>query len=140
MKSSKSDKFRIMITILLLLLSIFTNVYSIRQLSKYGLNLIFYDKMSVACQIGGLPGIKSELGNVILQSKMPREVALARVFEQELAGWGEPCASLKNKTEDLREKIVLYRNLRDIAAVLIFLILILRLIINRHNKRANKKK
>jgi len=139
MKFSNADKVRIAITGALLILFLFANIFSIRQMSKYGLKLFFYDKMSVACQIGGLPGLRSELESVISESKMPREVALAKVFKQKLENLNEPCVFLKDTTENLRAKIILYRNLRNLAFGLILLILILRLAVNFYFKRGIKK-
>ena len=134
MKISGVRKVRIAITISLLLLFLFANIYVIRQLMYYGLQLYFYDKMLVAFQIGGSSGLNKELASVLSQEKTPRETALAKSFKKNLNTFKTPDKFLKDTTEELKRKINFFRTSRNIAFVLIMVILLLRLTLNFFTK------
>ncbi|MCK9603747.1 MAG: hypothetical protein M0R66_05245 [Candidatus Omnitrophica bacterium] len=124
------NKTRITIAVILLLLFLFANIYAIRQLTRYGVELYFYDKMLVAYQIGGMRGLNEELESVLLQKEMPRQLAVAKTFEKNLGDLKAPDKFLRDVTGDLRKKIDLYRMLRIVAFVLILIIFLFRLVIN----------
>jgi hypothetical protein len=138
MKISGVRKIRIAITISLLLLFLFANIYAIRQLTRYGIEFYFYDKMLVAYQIGGMPGLRSELKSVLLQDKMPREIAVAKVFQKKLNNLETPENFLKGISKELKRKIDLFRALRNIAFGLIMVIFLFRLALNLLIKKTDK--
>jgi len=131
MKFPKIRKIEIVITIILLILLLFANFYTIRQVMRNGAELYFYDKMLVAYQIGKMPGLKDELENLLLQEKIPSQIALARDFKKNLGRLESPGEFLKDTTEELKKKIILFRKLRSIALGVILVIFILRIIIKR---------
>jgi len=125
-KHLKVRKIRIAITVVLLLLFTFANIHAVRQMARYALELYVYDKLLVAYQVGKDTGMKNELSLLLSQDKMPRQLALARSFDRKMASLASPGEFLENTTEDLKKKIELYRNLRNIAFALIIAILLFR--------------
>jgi len=119
----------IVITVILLILFLFANFYTIRQIMRNGAEVYFYDKMLVAYQIGKMPGLKDELENLLSQEKMPRQMILAKDFKKNLDRLESPGKFLKDTVEDLNKKITLFRKLRNIALGVILVIFILRIII-----------
>ena len=137
MKPSSVHKIRVLLTTVLLLLFLFANIYTIRQIMSCGLELYFYEKMLVAYQVGGEPGIKKELETIISQDKAPREIALAKVFKNKLGNIHQLDRPLKDITENLKKKINLFRNLRNAAFGLILVIFLFQFLLNlsvRKNK------
>jgi len=135
MEFSNIRKLRAAITVLLLLLFLFANIYAIRQMMRLGRELFFYDKMLVAYQVGGLPGVEDELERVLSQNEAPREMALARAFKQDKDNLESTNKFLTQATENLKKKITLFRNLRNLAFGLIIVVLILRLALNLRIKK-----
>ena len=131
MDLSKNRKVRNTIAAVLMVLFLFANIYAVRQLMRYGTELFFYDKLNVAFQTGGVTGFNAELERIILQDKMPREVALAKAFKKDLAKIKEPQDYVQVMVADRSDKVVLFRNLRNIAFFLILGILLLRAILFR---------
>ncbi len=131
MKFQKILKMEIVITIIFLMLFLFANFYTIRQIMRNGAELYFYDKLLVAYQIGKMPGLKDELENLLSQEKIPGQIVLAKDFKKNLHRLESPGKFLKNTTEDLKKKIILFRKLRSIAFGVILVIFILRIIIKR---------
>lgn len=127
------------ISILLLLLFLVANIYTIRQISRYGMQLFFYTKMSVANQVGGTSGLKEELNKIITQDKPGRELTLAKAFQDKLSNLINPGKFLEDTTGKLTKDINLMRILRNISFGLIFLILLLRLAINIYDKKKNRQ-
>ena len=119
----------IVITILLFFFFTFANIYSIRQMSRYAVELFFYDKALVAFQVGGMAGLNDELDRIILQDKMPREIAVAKYFKKNLGNLKSPGEFLKNVVEEKKNKINLFRHLRNVAFGCIVVLILLRLII-----------
>ena len=106
---------------------LFANFYAVRLMGRYGVELFFYDKLSVAYDIGGPEGMKKELKEIMLNEKFPRELVLAHDFESKLKVIDNPQGYLVNKVQDARKKIAFLRNLRTIAIALMFIIFIWRL-------------
>jgi hypothetical protein len=130
MKASGLRKIRIAITVSLLLLFLFANIISIRQLMRYGLELYFYDKMLVAYQIGGINGLTQELEMVLSQDKMPREIRLAQAFKENLRNLQSPDKFLEGIIKEDKKQIDLFRRLRNGAFGIILAIVLLRFALN----------
>jgi hypothetical protein len=130
-KKLKSDS---IIAAALMILFLFANIHAVRQLMRYGTELFFYDKLNVAYQIGGEAGFNKELERVLVLSKMPREVALARSFQKSLVNLAAPEKYVQDKVDDLGKKVALYRFLRNVAFFLILGLLLLRWAISRRVK------
>lgn len=135
MKTSNMHKIRKLLAVLLLLLFLFANIYSIRRIMHYAQELYFYDKMFVAYQVAGEAGVKKELEAIISQEKAPREIALAKVFKEKLNNMPQLDSSLKDTTETLKRNIRLFRNLRNSAFGLIMVVLLSQLFINLRLRR-----
>lgn len=136
MKPLNSDKrTKILISVIIFLLFLFANIYAVRKVMQYGTEVYFYDKMSVAYQIGGINGLKKEMETVLSQSKIPREIKLAKAFQKELNSLTDPGEFLKSTVYEKSRKISLFRNLRSLAFGAILGFLILRLITNKRKQR-----
>lgn len=126
----------IVISILLFLFFAFANIYAIRQLGSYAVELFFYDKLLVAYQIAGMPGVNNELQRILTQEKMPREKAIAGVFKKNLVNLRDCGGFLKNIVEEKKNKINFLRKLRNIAFGCIIVLILLRIMIALHIKKS----
>jgi len=133
-------RIKILSSVILAILFIFANFYSLRQIAHYGLELYFYDKMLVAYQVGGEAGVKTELAKVLSQEKMPSQLKLAEKFKKKLIDLGDPGKFLSEITTEQKCRIKMLRNLRSITFVLIFLIFISRFIYKRFFRSRDKLK
>lgn len=121
-------KFTIMLVFLVCML--FANFYAVRKLMQYGMEVYFYDKLSVAYSIGGAKGLEEELEKMRSTDKMPRELPLAKEFEIKLKNLQDPAVFLRDKVEQNKERISLIRSLRSAAIILMFFIFAWRLSVN----------
>ena len=128
MKSSGIRNIRIAVGVILFFIFMFANLFTVRQMARYGMELYFYDKINVAYQTGGMPGLRNELDRVLFEDNMPREAKLAIEFKRDLDEIDDLGIYLNRLTEDLKHKVNRFRNLRNLAFVLIAIVLVLRLI------------
>lgn len=117
-------------TLILIFCVIFANFYAIRRIEHYGLELYLYDRLLVAYDTGSRNGMDKELKNIISDDKMPRERKLAEEFQAKLINIKDLQGYLKDIVAEKRSKVMLLRNLRLAAVILMLLILGLRLLIN----------
>lgn len=108
---------------------LYANFYAVRKMSNYGVELYFYDKLSVAHDIGGSKGMKDELRKIIFSEKFPKELALARAFESRLQNLKDPAAYVDAQVEHSKARLLFIRHLRTIAIVLMLLLFIWRMIV-----------
>jgi hypothetical protein len=127
---SRTRKISIAITVLLFFFFFFANIYAIRQMARYGVELYLYDKLLVAYQIGGMSGVNNELERIISQDRMPREIKAAKAFKKNLDKLDAPDKFLKNAVEEKKNKINLFRKLRNIAFGCIMALFLLRVALN----------
>lgn len=132
MKFLKMSKPRIAIAIILFVLFVIANFYTVRALMRYGAELYLYDKLLVAYQFAGMNGLRQELSNVLSHDKMRHELVVAEDFEKNLTSQENPEKFLANAVNDRKAKINFLRNLRSIALVLIAAILLLRVALDRY--------
>jgi hypothetical protein len=130
MSFSKTRKISIVITVLLFSFFLFANIYAIRRMGHYGVELYLYDKLLVAYQVGGMPGMKEELERILSQDKMPHEIAEAKAFKKNLDSLEAPDKYLRNAVGESKNKINLFRNLRNIAFACITLLVLIRAALN----------
>lgn len=139
MDISKKRKISRIITALLFFFFLFANIYTIRRLSYYAVELFLYDKLLVAYQVGGMNGVNNELEIILSQDRMPREIALAKTFKNNLGNLKAPDKFLKNAVEEKKKDIRLFRNLRNIAFVCIVALFLLRIMLIRSIKPESEK-
>ncbi|MDD4954937.1 MAG: hypothetical protein PHP17_02730 [Candidatus Omnitrophica bacterium] len=135
MKLSGRQKIRIAVTIVLFLLFVIANFYTVRALGRYGAELYLYDKMLVAYEFAGMNGLKQELSTILSHDKMPHELAAAGNFEKNLAEIKDPYKFLTDKVSERKNKINFLRNLRSVAFIFILAMLLLRIAIDRRSER-----
>lgn len=129
---------RITVTIIMIFLAIFANIIVLRRIGSYVVEVNFYDKLSVAYDIGGAGGLRSELARIKTHDKLKRESALAAEFEKRLANLKEPEAFIDNALAENRKKIKFLISLRNAAMMLILAVFILRAVVDlklRRNKQ-----
>lgn len=130
---------RIAIAAILMALVIFANFVTIRLIGRYAVEVYLYDKLSVAYDIGGMSGLKSELARIKTGEKLRRELKLAAEFEEKLGSLKEPKVFIDNALSGNRKKIMFLRNLRIISFALILAVLALRLFVNLKLARDKKR-
>ncbi len=127
---SMARKISIAITLMLFFFFSFANIYAIRRLGRYTVELFLYDKLLVAYQVAGMPGLNSELERIISYDRMPHEIALAKAFKKNLDKLDAPGKFLKDAVEEEKNNINLFRKLRNIAFGCILVLVLLRLALN----------
>jgi hypothetical protein len=140
MKITRSTALKILVTLIFVALFMFANVYSIRQINRYGVELYFYDKMLVAYQVGGQQGMEAELKRVLDQEKMAIVRKSAEVFKQQIAKLDNPSDYLTRVTDQQKQKIKILKHSRSVAFGLIMLILVWRFISERRLRIQQSKK
>ncbi len=131
---SARQRLNIVISVVLLAMFLFANVYTVRKMMQYGLKLYFFDKLNVAYQTGGRSGLEKELNSMVLKDKMPREATLAQEFREDIKYIKDPGTYLTGMVEDSKTKAVLFRSMRIIAFGLIAIIVFFRFIFNFTSK------
>jgi len=126
---------RIIVMLVFLFCMLFANFYAVRKINLYGIKLYFYDKLLVAYNIGGREGIDKELKEIFASDKFPRELALARDFQTQLGGLKDPATFLNQRSVQSKEKIMLLRNLRSAAIILMLFIFGWRILFNFLQRR-----
>jgi hypothetical protein len=121
---------RITITVTLILLTIFANFIAIKRMAYYAIRANFYDKLSVAYDIGGINGLRSEFAKIKAHGKLRHELAVIAEFEKRLDSLKDPEDFIDNALAENKKQIMLLKNLRSIAITLILIIFILRIIAN----------
>lgn len=134
MNISTKRKLSTAIAVLLFLFFLFANIYAIRRLSYFAVELFFYDKLSVAYEVGGKAGLNNELDKILSQSDMPRQLALAKAFKENSANIEDPAKFLNKATEEKEKEINLFRALRNGAFICIIMLILLRLALNFYVK------
>ncbi|MDD5155991.1 MAG: hypothetical protein PHF11_05890 [Candidatus Omnitrophica bacterium] len=127
---NNKSRIRIAITAVLLFLFLFANFYAVRRMAFYAVQAYLYDKLLVAYRVGGMPGLKSELEEILSSDKMPRELAEARGFKSDLDNIKDPGKFLSDIARQKKAKINFLRNLRIAAFALILVALLARVIVN----------
>jgi hypothetical protein len=112
--------------VLLLLLMLIANFYAFRQIKVHGVGAYFYQRMLVAYEVGGMPGLRQELFRVRERDKNRQELNLAKELEKELTSLGSPQEFLSANLAEKIKKINFFQELRNWAIILICVLLILR--------------
>jgi hypothetical protein len=99
----------------------------------------FYDKLLVAYNIGGVSGLKIELGKIQVTDKLPRESMLAKDFTFRLETLTDPEAFLQDKVNKSKKMISFLESLRSAAIHIMFILFVWRWTINFINKSKSKK-
>lgn len=134
MNISSKRRLSMAITAMLFFFFLFANIYTIRRLGHYAVELFFYDKLLVAYQVGGQSGLDNELERILSQTNMPRQLALAKAFKSGPAKSMAPGEFLRNIINEKTNEINLFRNLRNIAFGCIIALILLRLALSRFVK------
>lgn len=122
---------RMSVTLTMMLLAFFANFIAIRLIARHAIEVYFYNKLSVAYDIGGMPGLESELGKIITRDKLRKELALAADFKKRLAGLNEPEGFIDRSLSESNRQIILLRNLRSVAVALIIAVYLLNIFMLR---------
>ncbi len=113
---------RMAIMALFLLCMLFANFYAVRKMGQYGAELFIYDKLLVAYNVAGREGLEKELDEVFRERNFPRELTVAKEFKEEFKNLKDPGAYLSGKVTQSKGSIILLRNLRTAAIILMILI------------------
>jgi len=127
----KINKISVAITVLLFLLFLYANIYTIKRMGRSGVELYLYDKLLVAYQVGGMPGLNNELERVFSEEKIRLELIEARDFKSKLGSIKDPGKFLQDIVKQKKERIGVLRILRNISFGIILVILLIRIILLR---------
>lgn len=115
---TRSAIIKITITAALALFTIYANFIAIKRMAYYAIRANFYDKLSVAYDIGGIDGLKYELVKIRTRGKLRYEPAAAAELEKRLGALKDPEGFIDNALSENKKKIMLFRNLRSAAIAL----------------------
>lgn len=139
MAVSKIKISRFILMLAFLFCMFFANFYAVRKIIYHGVEVYLYDKLVVAYDIGGKDGINKELNKILTLDKMPHELALAREFQAQYKDLKDPIGYLRQKAAESRGKVMLFRNLRSAAIILLLLIFTWRMLLNLSQKARGRK-
>ena len=121
---------RLIINIIMAFLVIFANFFAVKAMSIYAVEVIAYEKMSVAYNIGGINGLNFEIDQILSHSQFKRELSTAKEFRDLLGTLKEPGVYLQNEISERKNQVVFYNRMRRLSMVLIFILLGARIILN----------
>ncbi|MDD5513459.1 MAG: hypothetical protein PHD09_06800 [Candidatus Omnitrophica bacterium] len=121
---------RLIINIIMAFLVLFANFFAVKAMSIYAVEVIAYEKMSVAYNIGGIDGLKFEIDQILSHSQFKRELSTAKEFRDLLENLEEPGVYLQNEISERKNQVVFYNRMRRLSMVLIFILLGARIILN----------
>lgn len=107
---------------------------------RYGVELNFYDKLSVAYDIGAKHGMEQELKKMLASNRFPKELVLAKAFESQLKNLKDPASYVDEQVKQNTNKISFIRNLRIAAIIIMFFLFIFRISANiscRYKQKQN---
>jgi len=120
-----------MITVIAALLfffcAIYANLYAIKRMERYAVEVYFYDKLQVALQFGGINGLDDELNRISSQGKEKRQQALAEEFKKTLPRLKDPGRYLSDIVTARKAKIIRIKNFRLVAMIIVMAIFCWRL-------------
>ncbi|HQP91185.1 MAG TPA: hypothetical protein PLU24_00745 [Candidatus Omnitrophota bacterium] len=128
-----------LIAVSLFLLFIFANFFTVRQLMRLGSELYYYDKLNVAFETAGRPGMEKEFERMSQEGGLAKEKLFANRTRGYILSLSDPGNYLESVVKDRQEKIALFRNLRNIAFILILVILFIRFLSTCEKKSVSKK-
>ncbi|MEW5758249.1 MAG: hypothetical protein AB1755_02070 [Candidatus Omnitrophota bacterium] len=122
MKFSKDRLAKFVVSLIFLSCVLFANFYAVRKMLSLGTEVYFYDKLSVAYDIGKRAGLDEELKKILSQGKFPKEIVIAKNFEVKLKTLKDPYSFINSEVDKKKDQIKLIRNLRTWAlAIIIFI-------------------
>ncbi|MFH1381040.1 MAG: hypothetical protein ABIH57_02585 [Candidatus Omnitrophota bacterium] len=130
MKFFDKRKKNIAVAVVLFILFIFANFYTVRKAARDAIELYFYDKLLVAYRIGGVNGLNTELNSVFFDPRLQQELKLAEKFKNDQKNIKDVGGFLKNITDKKRKAIRLARVMRVAAFGFIAVFLSVRFILN----------
>jgi hypothetical protein len=123
------------VALLFLLCATYANLYAIRRMERYAVEVYFYDKLAVALQFGGTSGLHDELNRILSEDKQKREQALAAEFKKTLPQLKDPGGYLSGIITTRKAKIMRIKNFRLAAMVIVMTIFCWRFYINYSSRR-----
>jgi len=138
MKLFKNNIIKIVIIMATLCCMFYANFFAVRMMLRYGVQAYFYDKLLVAYDIGGVKGLKVELGKIPLTDKSLRESKLAKDFTVKLSTLSEPGVFLRNKVQESKDMVNNIINLRSVAIVFLIIVFAGKRIVNFLKKVKSK--
>ncbi|MFA5286816.1 MAG: hypothetical protein WC394_00905 [Candidatus Omnitrophota bacterium] len=129
---------KISTAVALIVLAAYVNLIAVNRLGFYAIEVDFYNKLSVAYDIGGIEGLKSTLNKIKIHDKSRHELVVAADFEKKLNALDDPKNFIDNALSQENKKIRLIINLRRVAIALILVIFLLRIFVNIQSLKAKK--
>jgi hypothetical protein len=138
MEFSKRRIIKISAILVFLCCTLFANLFAVRMILDYGVDMYFYDKLLVAYTIGGEKGLKIELDKIPVTDKSTREQMLTKDLTARLARLPDPEAFLKDKVHKSKQVILWVKHLRTAATMLMLILFIWQLLINSAARKCKK--
>jgi len=115
----------------LLFLMVYANFYTINKMERYAVEAFFYQRLSAAYDVGQVSGLRQELAKILEDSKAPVQAALARGLAPKLESMPTPEPYIRSALAQKKAKLVRLKTFRQIAIVLLLLLVVLRIFLNR---------
>ena len=112
---------------MVIILATYANFVAIRRVAVYAIEVDFYNKLSVAYDLGGVGGVNSELRKIAATTKLRHELKIAAEFKDRLVDLKNPKDFIEGSISYANKKIRLLLYLRHLALGLILVILILKM-------------
>jgi len=140
MDLSRRKIIKFLIMLFLLACMLFANLFAVRAMLRYGVEVYFYDKLQVALNVAGVKGLDEELAKIRSTEKMPRVLKLTAEFEALRNSVPDLDKFLEDKIEQNKKKVEAVRNLRTLAIILITLAFCWQLLSRWRERRRCKGK
>lgn len=126
---------RALVSLGLLFLMLYANFYTIRKMERYAVEAFFYQRLSAAYDIGQADGLHRELAKISADAGAPGQAALAREFAGKLGSIKNPELYIENALQQKKTILGHLKNYRQIAIVLLLVLVLLRIFLNRRKNR-----
>ena len=126
---------RITINVILIFLVIYANIFAVKAMTIYAVEVMTYERLFVAYDIGGMKALRNELAKMLSHGYTKRELQTATGFRERLGSLKDPGAYLKEVISEKKKRAIFLNNMRRIALVLIVTLLAARVLLNIILKR-----
>ncbi len=112
-------------------LMLYANLYAIARMEHYAVQAYFYQRLSVAYDIGQMPAVKQQLNKIKLEKSNKRQKQFAEKFETGIGSINDPGVYLSNMLERQKAGFERVKLFREIAFVLLMILIFIQVLVER---------
>ncbi|MCX5712004.1 MAG: hypothetical protein NTY47_02895 [Candidatus Omnitrophica bacterium] len=128
---NKKSLAKILFAVFLLFLMLYANFYAVRRMEHYAVRAYFYERLSVAYDIGQMPAVRQQLSKIMQESRNPRQKTLAKNFIVQIDTIKEPGTYLGGAVDEQRRGFERVKFLRELAFFLLLILVFIQALMNR---------